>query len=124
MTLHADAASLLRSVGLMADGPVLWGRPVPASGPGVFVIELPAPLATAPIEVTRIGKWIERVDTLRLDGERPTSKALAARLSAFWLPSQTVLYIGGVGCVDRAAGRRRSAGRSSAIAVRTRAPTG
>ena len=94
MTLHADAASLLRSVGLMADGPVLWGRPVPASGPGVFVIELAAPLATAPIEVTRVGKWIERVDTLRLDGERPTSKALAARLSAFWLPSQTVVYIG------------------------------
>ena len=27
-------------------------------------------------------------------GSGPTSKALAARLAAFWLPSQTVLYIG------------------------------
>ncbi len=47
----------------------------------------PAPLASAPIELTRVGKWIERVETLRLDGVRPTSKALAARLAAFWLPS-------------------------------------
>src|SRR6478609_1021091 len=94
MTTTQGAAALLRSVGLMADGPAVWGRPVGAPGPGVFVIELAAPLATAPIEPTRVGKWIERVETLRLDGERPTSKTLAARLSAFWLPSQTVVYIG------------------------------
>jgi transcription elongation factor GreA len=94
MTHDAGAASLLRSVGLLADGPAVWGRPVQAGGPGVFVVEAPAPLATAPIELTRVGKWVERVDTLRLDGEVPTSKALAARLASFWLPSQTVLYIG------------------------------
>ncbi len=88
------AAQLLRSVGLLADGPGLWGRPVAAQGPGVFVIELGAPLPTAPIDVSRVGKWIERVETLLLDGARPTSKALAARLASFWLPSQPVLYIG------------------------------
>jgi len=81
-------------VGLLADGPIVWGRPVPARGPGVFVVELPAPLPTAPLELTRVGKWIERVETLVLDGQRPTSKELAARLSAFWLPSRTVVYIG------------------------------
>ena len=42
------AAALLRSVGLLADGPAVWGRPVPAQGPGVFVIELSAPTPTAP----------------------------------------------------------------------------
>jgi transcription elongation factor GreA len=78
----------------MADGPAVWGRPVQAQGPGVFVVEAPALLASAPIELTRVGKWIERVEGLRLDGEVPTSKALAARLGSFWLPSQTVLYIG------------------------------
>ncbi|MEX1170832.1 MAG: transcription elongation factor GreA [Chloroflexota bacterium] len=88
------AAQLLRSVGLLADGPGMWGRPVSASGPGVFVVELSSPLVTPPIEVTRVGKWIERVETLRLDGGRPTSKSLVARLTSFWLPSQTVLYIG------------------------------
>ena len=94
MTTDTTATALLRSVGLMADGPGQWGHPVPAAGPGVFIVELPVPLPTAPIELTRVGKWIERVETLRLDGERPTSKALAARLGSFWLPSATVLYIG------------------------------
>ncbi len=60
----------------------------------MFLVELPAPLATAPIELTRVGKWIERVPDLALDGSRPSSRALAARLAAFWLPSQVVLYIG------------------------------
>jgi transcription elongation factor GreA len=103
MTHDSDAASLLRSVGLLADGPAVWGRPVPAHGPGVFIIELPAPLATAPIELTRVGKWIERVDTLRLDGSRPASRALAGRLASFWLASQRVLYIG---ASDASIGRR------------------
>ena len=102
----ADAASLLRAVGLLADGPVRWGRPIPASGSGVFVIELPAPMATAPLELTLVGKWIERVETLRLDGARPTSKALMARLAAFWLPSQTILYIG---ATDASIARRLAA---------------
>jgi transcription elongation factor GreA len=78
----------------MADGPAVWGRPVQAQGPGVFLVEAPAPVAAAPIELTRVGKWIERVETLRLDREVPTSKAVAARIGSFWLPSQTVLYIG------------------------------
>ncbi len=81
-------------MGLLADGPIVWGRPLTARGPGVFVVELPAPLPTAPLELTRIGKWVERVETLLLDGHRPTSKELAARLSAFWLPSRSVIYIG------------------------------
>jgi transcription elongation factor GreA len=94
MTQDLTAPALLRSVGLMADGPAVWGRPVQAQGPGVFVVEAPAPLPSAPIELTRVGKWIERVEGLRLDSEVPTSKALAARIGSFWLPSQTVLYIG------------------------------
>lgn len=94
MVQARSAAGLLAGVGLLADGPVVWGRPVPARGPGVYIVELPAPLPKAPIELTRVGKWIERVESLRLDGERPTSKALAARLASFWLPDETVLYVG------------------------------
>jgi transcription elongation factor GreA len=89
-----DAASLLRAVGLMADGPGVWGRPMRGPGAGVFIVELPSPPATAPLELTRIGKWLEHVPTLRLDGMETTSKAVAARLAAFWIPSTTVLYIG------------------------------
>jgi transcription elongation factor GreA len=89
-----DAATLLRSVGLLADGPAVWGRPMRVSGAGIFIIELPTPPATAPIELARIGKWIEHVPTMRIDGQEATSKAVAARLAAFWIPSTSVLYIG------------------------------
>ena len=94
MTPDRSAAALLRAVDLMADGPVPWGRPIPPTGAGIFVVELAAPRTSAPIELTRIGKWIERVPELRLDGDRPSSRALAARLAAFWISSQPVLYVG------------------------------
>ena len=96
-----NAAELMREVGLLPDGPVVWGRPVPARAPGVFVVELAAPLPRAPIELTRIGKWVERVPSLTLDGVRPTSKAIATRLGRFWLPSQVVLYVASTTSVGR-----------------------
>lgn len=89
------AQALFRSVGLLPDGPVRWGMPVRAGGSGVFIVELPAPLETAPIALTKVGKWIEHAPDLRLDGERPGSKELRARLASFWLPGQTVVYIDG-----------------------------
>jgi transcription elongation factor GreA len=89
-----SAAALIREIGLMADGPVRWGRSLPAGGPGIYVVELAVPQADAPIELTKVGKWLERVPELRLAGERPTSKALASALAGLWRPNATVLYIG------------------------------
>lgn len=117
----SGAAELLRSVGLLADGPVVWGRPVPARGPGVFVLELPAPRAHAPLELTRIGKWLERVPELRLDGERPSSRALAARLDAFWIASARVVY---VGSTDGSIGGRIEAIRNTVLGERRPHPGG
>jgi len=112
MTTSIGAAELLRAVGLLADGPVVWGRPVPARRGGVFVVELPEPRATAPIELTRVGKWLERVPDLRLDGARPSSRALTARLAAFWIPSARVLYVGGT---DGSIGGRVEAIRATTL---------
>jgi transcription elongation factor GreA len=89
-----NGAELLRSVGLMPDGPAVLGRPTRAGFPGVYVVELGNSFGSAPIDMVRVGKWIERVPSLRLDDERPTSKQLAARLAAFWLPGQTVVFVG------------------------------
>jgi transcription elongation factor GreA len=120
-TSDNGAAALFRAVGLMADGPVVWGRPVPARGAGIFVVELPAPLRHAPLELTRIGKWLERVPDLRLDGVHPTSRALAARLSAFWLPSTRVLY---VGATEGSIGGRVEALRATPLGERRPHPGG
>ena len=100
------AADLLRSIGLLADGPVRWGLPVPARKPGLYVVELGAPLPAAPLEMTRVGKWLERLPDLRMDGEHPTSKALHARLAAFWWPDSPVLY---AGATERSIGGRVAA---------------
>ncbi|HEY2917308.1 MAG TPA: transcription elongation factor GreA [Candidatus Limnocylindrales bacterium] len=90
-----DAPSLLRAVGLLADGPVRWGQPVPARGPGLYLVELPAPLPAPGIDLTVVGKWLERVPGLRLDGARPSSRALLARLASLWLPDAAVVYAAG-----------------------------
>jgi transcription elongation factor GreA len=92
-----SAPALLRAVGLLPDGPGRWGRPIGASGPGVFVLELPAPVAAAPLDFGNVGRWLERVPDLRLDGARPTGRDLVARLAAFWLPQQTVVFVGSTG---------------------------
>jgi transcription elongation factor GreA len=89
-----SASDLLKSAGLLPDGPVPWGAPVRSNRPGVFLVELLAPTPPPPpIDVSICGKWAERVPTLLVDGARPDGKILQRRLAAFWLPSQTVLYV-------------------------------
>jgi transcription elongation factor GreA len=100
------AADLLRSIGLLADGPVRWGERLPARGPGLYVVELGAPVASAPLELAKVGKWLEKLPDLRLDGAHPTSKALASRLASLWWPDTTVLFAGGT---DRSIGGRVAA---------------
>jgi transcription elongation factor GreA len=97
------AADLLRSTGLLADGPVRWGAPLPSRKAGIYVVELGSPLPTAPLELTKVGKWLERLPGLRLDGEHPNSRALMARVAAFWLPGSTVLF---AGATERSIGGR------------------
>ena len=88
------APDLLRSVGLDVDGPAAWGTRVRSSRSGVYVIELPAAPDSAPVDFEAIGRWLDRVPGLTLDGVRPTGRELAARLHRFWLPGQPVLYVG------------------------------
>lgn len=89
-----SAAALLREVGLRPDGPALWGRPLTTRAPGLYLVELAEPLASPRIELAKVGRWLEHVPGLRLDGAPPTSKALTARIASFWLPSAVVLYAG------------------------------
>lgn len=76
----------------MADGPVRWGRPVGARGPGLYLVELPAVEPAPALDLNIVGKWLERVPGLRLDGERPSSRGLLGRLASLWLPDATVIY--------------------------------
>jgi transcription elongation factor GreA len=88
------ASQLMRSLGLLVDGPLRWGSPVPSRSPGVFVVELDEILGAPPIDHSAVRRWIEHVPSLRLDGERPTVAALARRLADFWLADEPILYVG------------------------------
>lgn len=93
----SSAANLLRSVGLLPTGPLIWGTNVPLAAPGVYLVETPEPLAGAPLDHQVLSAWIERVSSLRVDGDRPTPAVLAERLASFWIPDETVVYIGRAG---------------------------
>ena len=85
---------LLRAAELPIEGPILWGRPVVPSGPGVFIVELPVPQPKVSIDPNAVREWLERAPDLRLDGKRPTVADVQHRLSTFWLPNQVILYVG------------------------------
>lgn len=84
----------MRSLGLLVDGPVVWGRAVRSSAPGVFVVELPAGAEKAPMDHGQLRRWLERVPELRLDGRPPTPHQIGRRLASFWLPWEPILYVG------------------------------
>ena len=99
--MPVEPGALFRDVGLTPDGPARWGAPLRVAGPGVFVVEWLAPLDRAPVDISAIGTWLARVPTLLVDGERPTGKALAARLAAWWLPGETIVFVGSAKSVAR-----------------------
>ena len=66
--LLLNGRDLLRANGLPVEGPVLWGKPVSGGGPGVFIVELPAPQPKVSIDPNAIRDWLGRVPDLRLDG--------------------------------------------------------
>jgi transcription elongation factor GreA len=94
MSPAPTAAELLRSIGLDVDGPMRWGSKPISRSAGIFVVEIATPVDRAPVDVDEVRRWLERVPDLRMDGERPTQTAMAARLSTFWLPGQSLLYVG------------------------------
>ena len=71
---RAGASELLKDLGLLVDGPQLWGRQVPSRKPGVFVIELPRELRDAPVDIVAVRRWLERVPAMTLDGEKPDGR--------------------------------------------------
>jgi transcription elongation factor GreA len=94
MSSPRSAVALIRSLDLLPDGPIVWDQAVPSRSPGIFLVEVPVRSDEAPIDIVAVRDWLERVPGLMLDGERPTASQLAARLASFWLPQETVVYVG------------------------------
>lgn len=85
---------MMRSLGLLVDGPAAWGKPVSSRRPGVFVVELPGGAERAPIDIVAVRRWVEHVPGMLLDGEAASAPDVARRLEQFWLPFEPILYVG------------------------------
>jgi hypothetical protein len=100
--MPSTVSGLFSKVGLSIAGQVIWGETVPENGPGVYIVAISSNPSIeperlyepAPISNTAIKYWIRKVPRIELDGRKPSVSALAARLKRFWLPDESVLYIG------------------------------
>lgn len=100
--MPTTVAQILASEGLALKGPVRWGNRVNCNSCGVYIVSLsfdPSQnlgiLENAPLSLEVIKEWLDKVKTFRLDGRtNPSVEAVASCLSKFWLPDESILYIG------------------------------
>jgi len=107
--MPSTVAELFAAAGAEPAGVVRWGKPPrppaqPAAGAtGIYVValtdrrnEVAGTRPQAPLSSSAVDELLAvRRKELSLDGAlRPTRDRLAARLAAFWLPDEVVLYVG------------------------------
>ncbi len=74
--------------------------PPDLDAPGVYFVSLSVDVADveglsiAPIASSAVSRLLGVRPELRMDGRRPSTETLSARLAEFWLPDEPILYIG------------------------------
>lgn len=84
-------------------GQAKWGDRVNCDAPGVYVVAM-TPIANkmlcfndAPISKVTVQEWINRVPQMTLANTIPTADMITQRIKSFWMPDETILYIGKAG---------------------------
>jgi hypothetical protein len=99
--MPSTVTDLLQPSGLFPEGSVRWGDRVPTDRPGIYLVAIAdspesnkPTLQNAPISSTAIEELLELRPELRVDQALPTAADLKRRIAGFWLPDETVLYVG------------------------------
>jgi hypothetical protein len=106
--MPSTVAEILAAAGAQRAGVARWGelpdrwRRASTSTTGIYIVALTdlldrvdGTLEKAPASLPPLKKLLERRPELTLDKmPEPTPRQLQKRLSEFWLPDETVLYIG------------------------------
>lgn len=99
--MPSTVSQLFSSASIRNSGCVPWGTPVPCKHGGVYLVSISEsvfhkadPVSRAPICEKRVKEWISLVPKMRVDGDRPSVAKLVKVLSAFWIPDESVIYIG------------------------------
>ena len=92
---------LFDSARLQRDGAVRWREPIPSKAPGVYVVSLGSDpdsisetLSSAAISPTAITQLLGARPKLTVDGSRSDVELLSLRVAEFWLPDESILYVG------------------------------
>lgn len=99
--MASTVSALAASAALELGPPVPWGELPPCDSPGVYLIALDRDAQSTehavqqcPIDLQEVSALLSVRKDLTVDGIRPNAAQLAARISSFWIPSETVVYIG------------------------------
>ncbi len=99
--MPTTVAQVFDAAKLEPEGVVRWGSPLPEAGPGVYVVALSdetdillAARAECPLSAIAVQQLLDARPELRLDGRRPNTAQLGARLASCWLADEVVVYIG------------------------------
>lgn len=97
LLLPSTVTGLLAAADVQRDGVVDWGAMISIGKPGVYIVALTDDVRSAsgtvdecPVSLGAIEELLRIRPELRLDGERPSEEALAARIAQFWLADETV----------------------------------
>lgn len=98
---------LLKECGLVCHGNVKWGQKISSEKNGFYIVALTNTvdklicLQTPSFDDNEILHWIDRVKfrgkNIYIDKRIADLEAIKKRLSEFWYPDETVLYIGKAG---------------------------
>ena len=98
--MPTSVKQLFNSNGKEIMGQVKWGQRVNCQMPGVYVVAM-ANVADeivcyedAPISEHLVEEWINYVPQMLIDNQTPTPDKIVQRLKTFWIPDETILYIG------------------------------
>ena len=103
-----SVGELLRAAELSTHRAVPWGDAVPLDAPGVYLIAISADplhdtgLGMCPVGSDAVATLLRRRPEAMVDGREATVESVSSRLSALWLASEPVLYIGLAGTSVRA----------------------
>lgn len=93
---------LIKYFNLPKSKMVQWNEKIPTEKEGIYIVSLSGDpglnngiLNTIPISKDIIDKWIKKVNGFEIDKELTFDRdKIVERLSQFWLPDESIIYIG------------------------------
>jgi hypothetical protein len=99
--MPSSVRRLFAAVDLDPQGCVPWRSTLPEKRPGIYVVSLTSDARgvlggspRCPVSKSALDQLLRICPDLTVDGHMPTRSRLGDRIASYWLPDETILYIG------------------------------